>query len=241
MRWGRNEEMAEFFPDLLKRFTETDFLKNVCRKYHYGESQIAELRTVAEEMLLSMCREAFWERSRLSREDGRRIGGGTDIVCEKVVISLGSGVDSLQDRYSSKERLTQSYMIEVLAGELLMQSYEAYNTYVREHTNLHVARYHFPGSEETFPLETLSDLLRGFTDKVICNAAFCMQPKKSVVFAAELTEDESVQCRGVCVGCNSMHCPNKLYSADIIRYNQFVAVNADKNNKDAISMVDISP
>ncbi len=101
-------------------------------------------------------------------------------------------------------------MLEALAGELLMESYAAYNRYVAETTDWHVARYHFPGSEEAYPLEMLPELLAGLTKRVTCNAAFCLIPKKSVVFVAELTQDESVQCEGICMGCHKMHCTNRI-------------------------------
>ena len=54
------------------------------------------------------------------------------------------------------------------------------------------------------------ELLAGLTKRVTCNAAFCLIPKKSVVFVAELTQDESVQCEGICMGCHKMHCINRI-------------------------------
>jgi len=203
-------KMTDFFPGLLERFTGADFLENVYRKYHYGEAQKAEVQAVAEEMLPLMRREAFWVSREFPAQKRRRAENEDDVSFEKVVISLGGGIDALQEGYSEREMLSQSYMIEALAGEALLQSYEAYNRYVGEHTKLHVARYHFPGSEEAFPLEMLSGLLKELTDKVTCNAAFCMQPKKSVVFISELTRDERVHCRGICVGCDSARCPNRV-------------------------------
>lgn len=202
--------MANFFPDLLERFSGAEFLKGVREKYHYGEEQTEELQRVAKEMLPLLRREAFWERQGLSSEDKPQIGNGVEATHEKVVISLGSGIDDLQESYSEKEMLSQSYMIEVLASEVLLQSYEIYNRYVREHTETHVARYYFPGSDEAFSIVVLPELLSGLTDKVTCNTAFCMRPKKSVVFVSELTKDETVHCRGVCFGCNSLHCQNRM-------------------------------
>ena len=86
----------------------------------------------------------------------------------------------------------------------------AYNSYVREKRNWHVARYHFPGSEEDFPLEMIPQLLKGFRNQITCNAAYCIIPKKSVVFAAELTQDIRMQCESICTGCHNMHCPNRI-------------------------------
>ncbi len=171
---------------------------------------------------------------------------------------MGWGVDDLQESYSRKGMLSQCYMLEALAGELLLDSYGAYNRYVQEHTKWHVARYHFPGSEEDFPLEMLPDILEAFAsqchrevadicprrdvlqyqeeaalhlprkeespclqegvrpyrqERVICNSALCIQPKKSVVYIAELTKEGEARCPGICSGCNSVRCPNRMKEA----------------------------
>ncbi len=199
--------MAAFFADVLDGFLTPAFLEGVRKKFHYGDTLVVEFRTVAEEMLPLMRREAFWERKEASPQNQKQTKG---VVYEEVVLSLGSGVDCLQESYSQKGLLSQSYMIEVLAGELLMQSYNAYNHYIRHNTDWHVARYHFPGSEEEFPLEILPRLLKELTPQITCNSAFCMSPKKSVAFIAELTKDEKVHCEGVCVGCNNIGCSNRV-------------------------------
>ncbi|MCM1259237.1 MAG: hypothetical protein NC307_15530 [Roseburia sp.] len=209
--------MADFFPDVLNKFLAPSFLEGVRRKFHYGETGTAEFRTVAEEMLPLMRKEAFWERKEFTLKNQQYIdSNGTKY--EGVVMSLGNGVDRLQEKYNEKDMLSQSYMIEVLASELLMQGYEAYNSYIRENTDCHVARYHFPGSEEEFPLEMLPRMLKEFSLKVDCNSAFCMQPKKSVVFISELTQDENIQCKGICAGCNDVHCPNNCSNKMIDDY-----------------------
>lgn len=101
-------------------------------------------------------------------------------------------------------------MLEALASELLLMGYGAYNRYVRGKRNWHVARYHFPGSEENFPLKMVPELLKGFQYQITCNTAFCIIPKKSVVFVAELTRDEQIQCESICAGCRNVQCPNRV-------------------------------
>ncbi|MCM1123616.1 MAG: hypothetical protein NC416_13625 [Eubacterium sp.] len=196
--------MADFFPDVLDGFTEPFFLKKVRDKFHYEETQADELKKVAEEMLPLMRGEAFWERSVsfLPVPQG--------IVCEEVVMSLGIGIDALQDRYSSQEKLSRSYMLEVLASELLMLGYGAYNRYMEANTDMHVERYYFLGSEGSFPMEMLPNLLARTGGRVTCNKAFCMIPKKSVAFVAKLTRDGKIRCEGICVGCGNRHCANRV-------------------------------
>ncbi len=208
--------MEGFFPVLLDEFISVAFLNKVREKYHFDAEQAAQLHATAEEMLPKMREEAFWIRQ-ASFANKERQSKDSDTAYENVAISLGNGVDLLQESYSEKGLLLESYMVEVLASELLMRSYDAYNRYVMEHTPYHVARYHFPGSEETLPLETLPKLLNNLTQEITCNSAFCMQPKKSVVFISELTQDETKSCKGICVGCTNNACPNRVEEDSLIR------------------------
>ncbi|MBD5452821.1 MAG: hypothetical protein HDR30_00645 [Lachnospiraceae bacterium] len=207
--------MAAFFPDVLDEFSTSDFLEHVREKFHYGETRKAEFKAVAEEMLPLMREEAFWEYKEFFMEEQQ--AEKDSVIYENVVMSLGKALDDLQESYSKKGLLSESYMLEVLASEVLMKGYEAYNRYVRENTDWHVAKYHFPGSEEAFPIEMLPQLLQKVTLQVTCNDAFCMQPKKSVVFVAELTQDENVYCKGICVGCHNLHCANRITDSDPVK------------------------
>lgn len=205
-----------FFPILLNEFLSPGFLEGVREKFHYGETLKAEFQAVAEEMLPLMRRDAFWERGKCSlqsRNLSEQTAGAPqdfDASEELVIMSLGEGLDNLQESYHVKGLLSQSYMLEVLADELLMKAYEAYNRYIDVNTGQHVARYRFPGSEKEFPLEKIPKLLEGMTKRITCNAAFCMSPKKSVVFIARLTTDEDIRCEGVCAGCGNLHCVNRI-------------------------------
>lgn len=200
-------KMEIFFPELLNGFPSVEFLGKLCKKFHYEESQRGTLRAVAAEMLPLMRKEAVWETCApwpFNRADGEIT------VCEGVVMTLGGSLDALQDRYQEQGLLTEGYMLEALAGELLLQGYRAYNRRVRESGPWHVARYHFPGSEQGLPLESIPQMLKRFSAPIACNEAFCLLPGKSVVFVAELTRDAKVVCEGVCVGCGSLNCPNRM-------------------------------
>lgn len=205
--------MAAFFQDVLDQFLSPSFLGGVRKRFHYDETQAGAFLAVAEEMLPLMRGEAFWERAVFSGKQGEACSE----MREQVVMSLGKGVDCLQEGYSERGMLSQSYMIEVLASELLLQGYVAYNRYIETNTDWHVAGYHFLGNEEDYPLEMLPDLLRKLAPQITCNSAFCMRPKKSVVFVAELTQDDKVQCRGVCVGCDSLNCSNRMAEEGLIQ------------------------
>ena len=200
--------MAAFFPEVLEAFLTPDFLEGVRRKFHYGDTKTAAFQAVAQEMLPLMREQAFWDSSAFSLESCQP-EESADAVYERVIMSLGGGLDALQEHYSEEGKLSESYMLEVLASELLLKGYGAYNRYVRENRDRYVARYHFLGSEEAFPLELLPELLEGMAGRIVCNSAFCLIPKKSVVFVSELTQDTKVQCESICVGCHNLQCPNR--------------------------------
>lgn len=193
--------MAAFFSEVLDKVLSPVFLRKVREKYHFTEVQAEELRTVAKEMLPYMREEAFWESGDFQAENNRG--------ARCVVMSLGMGVDCLQENYSRTGMLLRAYMIDALAGEIFFEAYKAYHRFVEKNTGFHIVRYHFWGSEEAFPLEMLPRLLSSLDSQVTCNAAFCMTPKKSVAFVAEMTSDENVQCMGICGGCSRKKCEHR--------------------------------
>ncbi len=196
--------MAAFFTDVLDRLLNPEFLTGVRKKYHFQDAQADDLQAVAEAMLPILKKEAFWKRKPYwIQSSGQKEKINADKTYEFAVMSLGSGTDYLQERYTKSGLIMQSYMIEVLACEILMQGYDAYSEYVLNKTGWHPLKYHFFGSEEVFPLDMLPGLLEEYTPQITCNSAFCMLPQKSVAFICELTQDEKQQCESVCSGCTN--------------------------------------
>ena len=163
-------------------------------KYHYDPEEYPNLKRLAGEMIPCLETEAGWQDREI-----QETFPGRDQSFLAVGITLGKGIDALQEKYLQNGFLTESYMIEVLSSELLLESYRAYTEWLVVHRNLHVARLHFLGGEisETseqkisslLRLANLPMLLQELALPVTCNAAYCMIPKKSVVFYAELTKD----------------------------------------------------
>lgn len=197
------------FSRIIKECTTELFLKEVCGKYHYRNEDGRQLKQTAEAVRSCMEREAFWEHCIFAENEAPFAG---------VIMSLGSGVDDLQEDYEKDGRLTESYMVETLSGEVLMRAYGAYNAWVAENTSYYVERYYFLGSEKAFPMELLPELLKKLSCPVTCNAGYCMTPKKSVAFYALLTREPGVRCKGVCTGCRREDCPNKIKEGHPLPY-----------------------
>ena len=142
---------------------------------------------------------------------------GIPPVCLCVAMTLGEGVDALQEHLSEEGELTRCYMAEALGNELLLEAYASFHQWVEKSQGrgVHVARYHFYGGEEALPLEKMREALMELgQDAVTCNDCFCLRPKKSVVFVAELTADPAVACQGICVGCDRKDCPNRVEKSE---------------------------
>ena len=197
--------MHTLFTEIQKLCGDNEFLHSVMKKYHYTEEDYPVMQRIAERMRFCMKTGAGWQDS-----NAEETFPGREQSFLAVSITLGKGIDALQENYLRDGLLTESYMIEVLSSELLLKSYQAYTKWVAGHRELHVARLHFLGTEGTPGLENLPVLLRELQLPVTCNEAYCMIPKKSVVFYAELTKDVFTKCAGICLGCGRKDCPNRM-------------------------------
>ncbi|MBR1930528.1 MAG: hypothetical protein IJ833_03500 [Lachnospiraceae bacterium] len=199
--------VQRYFKEILMKCTEDDFLDGVRKAYHYPIGERETLRALAGAMQKTMLEEAVWNHEVLQRQ-------GQNYA--QVAMTLGEGVDILQDGYMAKGLLTESYMIEVLGSEILLHGYEAYNRWVDGHTDYHVERYYFlndgeqANKEVSLSLKGLPKLLATLGLPVTCNVAYCMTPRKSVAFYATFTKEENVVCPGICTDCKSVNCPNRI-------------------------------
>ena len=204
--------MQQLFSEITALCGNGEFLHSVMKKYHYAEDEYPHLKQIAGQMSSCLVAEAGWQ----DRELEDILPGGEQSFLA-VGITLGKGIDDLQEQYLTKGLLTESYMIEVLSSELLLKSYQSYTEWVATHRKLHVARLYFLGSGAAdtalgtrLQMENLPELLEMLELPVRCNEACCMIPKKSVVFYAELTKDAYTRCAGICLGCGRRDCPNRM-------------------------------
>lgn len=214
--------MREMFEEVTRLCGNPGFLHSVMKKYHYAEEDYSTIKNMAEQMLPCLKSEAGWQDCDLGETFPE---GGQSFLA--VGITFGKGIDELQEQYLKTGLLTESYMIEVLSSELLLKSYRLYTEWITEHRNLHVARLYFPGSaisdlkapetgsamtslQQWLQLEQLPEVLKKLNLPVTCNEAYCMIPKKSVVFYAALTQDSAVKCAGICLDCGRRDCPNRM-------------------------------
>ena len=239
--------MDQLFEAVAEKCKPAGFLESVISKAHYASEDRELIFDILEKILKCMEEGAVWSGKDMERDlaQGARGIGGTAQV-QEVVITLGDGVDKLQEEYLSACQLTEAYMVEVLGSEILLLAYAAYNTWIREHLDFAVKRYYFLGTGEyvtitgedmdrehsgeekraetdtgiSLKLSALPDMLKRSGLAVTCTEGYCMLPKKTVAFYAELTADHDTVCEGICMGCGRTDCPNRMDIGERTRGNR---------------------
>lgn len=125
-----------------------------------------------------------------------------------VFLSLGDGVDALQEVYLEREAVTEGYMIECLASELLSKAYKECVRLLQAERGKWAEKIDFLG--DTYPLELIEGFYADFEGMPITfNAQYVLQPKKSVVFLLPMhpTQEgkENAPCH-ICGNCKNTDC-----------------------------------
>jgi hypothetical protein len=124
-----------------------------------------------------------------------------------VLLTLGEGVDALQQVYQDRQCLTEAYMIECLALELLEKAYEEFVKQIQRESGQWAVKIDFLG--DTYPLEWLPKLYSEFdTTEIVYNEKMVLSPSKSVAFLLPMSETEKKEsslCR-ICENCSNQSC-----------------------------------
>lgn len=129
------------------------FIDAVTEKYHFNVGDKPEILKVYEQMAVCMGPYASYRINQ--RVTGLRIIDDSQTAI--VAMTLGVGVDRLQERYIRADMLNEAYMLDCIANELLMNMYSEFNkSYARFHRR-YVQRYVFIGDE--IPLTVIPGLL----------------------------------------------------------------------------------
>ena len=99
------------------------FIEQVMRKYHFSTEEKEALQQVYEKVRTYMAPYAIYRIN-------TRMRGVPLLDAEQsalVAMTLGEGVDRLQEYYEREHALSESYMVECVANELLLQMYADFN------------------------------------------------------------------------------------------------------------------
>ncbi|MGN0151588.1 MAG: hypothetical protein ACI39Q_03865, partial [Wujia sp.] len=130
------------------------FVDQILRKYHFLESDREKIIKVYEQMKLCMGPYAAYRIN----QKVTGIPAIDDGPAAIVAMTLGAGVDRLQEHYVRNEQLDAAYILDCLADELLLGMYAEFNaSYARFHRR-YVKKYIFIGNE--IPVAEIPELLR---------------------------------------------------------------------------------
>lgn len=176
-------------------------LKRLLHRYHFKESDFAQLSALSRVLQSLIQPRAYyiWKREEapVSYED-----------YAVVFLSLGNGVDALQEICLEKEAVTEGYMIECLASELLFMAYQECVRQLQAERGKWAEKIDFLG--DTYPLELMEKLYMDFEGiPITFNAQYVLQPKKSVVFLLPMIPmqegRENASCH-ICQNCKNTSC-----------------------------------
>ncbi|MGN0368047.1 MAG: hypothetical protein ACI4EK_04630 [Wujia sp.] len=182
------------------------FLDKVIHKYHFQSEDKEQMRTLYAQMREVMSPCAIYRINNRMRHIPLIDNSPTAVTA----LTLGDGVDELQEILMRKSALSECYMIDCMANELLLQLYTEFNKLYPKFHRRYVQRYLFVGDD--IPMTKMQELLLDIDAKeeITANEYGVLQPTKSVVFFAILSDNPSTRCEGICMNCHNEQCENRM-------------------------------
>ena len=105
-------------------------------RYHFPEDEREQLKQLCTR-LKDTCSDQISCRFAACPEKEDRLAAS---------MTLGKGVDELQEKLQKQDMLLESYMVETLAGEALMEAYSRFHAEIHRRTGWFVKQMSFLGS-----------------------------------------------------------------------------------------------
>ena len=200
-------------------------LEETAEKYHFSGMDV---RTGMEELQgihEMLCKAADCRTVCMVEKEKREAGA---------VLTLGAGVDALQEEYQKQGLLMEAYLMDCLCRELLRKGSRALDERIRERMNLYAIRYLFPG--QNLPLEEMERIFLCFDGKVPVklHPGFVLIPRQSVAYRIVLSDREPETCADICADCVRRESCERYTSGE--RYG-----NREKTVDDAFPNTDLQP
>lgn len=169
----------------------------ILSRYHFQKTDEAQIRSLTK-CLLQTGEPMVYYAPCSPQEDSRLA----------VLVTLGAGVDELQEKYTEAEHLTESYMIECIAMELLKNAYEQAAEKIYGHYGLWMGGFDFLG--DSVPIEQMKILFEILEpEEISYNQAYMLTPKKTVAFYTMLTDSRRAAYCNLCETCSHIKCVHR--------------------------------
>lgn len=177
---------------------ETKDLKHIIARCHFREEDFFSLQALSAAVapLLQVRAYSLWKN-----------GDGIISYPQYAVVflTLGSGIDALQELYLDRNCLSEAYMIECIALELLTKAYREFVKSVQKKTGRWAEKIDFLG--DSYPVELLPELYQEFGQMDISyNEKLVLSPKNSVVFLLPMTDKKQENACSICGNCSNKMC-----------------------------------
>lgn len=161
----------------------TEDIRKLIKRYGFAESDFVRLAAFAQALQPLVNARAYyvWKQKEepVDYED-----------YAVVFISLGEGVDALQEVYLEREAVTEGYMIECLASVMLSKTYGECVRQLEAERRKTAEKIDFLG--DTYPLSLMEKWYSEFAGiPVTFNRQYVLTPKKSVVFLLPMAPGEA--------------------------------------------------
>lgn len=169
--------------------------RDMIQRYHFRESDLTKLKEIGRITEDAAAPEIFFEAA----EEKKGV---------PVIVTLGIGVDRLQEQYLQEECLTESYMIECVSMALLERAYGHAAECIYAHTGMWMSGISFLGDK--IPLGSMEEIFQRLNPQgIVYNQAYMLTPKKTVIFLTDLHAGLGGSVCNVCSGCGNLSCSNR--------------------------------
>lgn len=179
-------------------FSQAEYVQALFRS-HFQEGDLLECLKIEKKLMLSDLRVKAWYRP----EQENRI---------LVVMTLGKVFDDLVEEYEKQEELLLAYAAECLAMEVLKKAYDMFSAKLYEKEGKYAGEFLFLDDEA---MKNMPEILKEMKiEEVCCNEAFALIPQKTVVFLAEVSDEQNAGCIRLCENCSQKNCPNRMQKTE---------------------------
>lgn len=185
--------MTEYFGALnISEMMTESLMMEIMQKYHFQDA-----KDEMHQVFLAM-------RSVIKDQERYEIRLDSDVMKADIAVTLGGLVDHYQEQLSKSGDIMKELMVEQISWDLLAQGYKLIRDDLCEKHGLVMAKMHFWGGEQEYPLEKLQEVLEEFEHvNLQLSHALSLKPSKSAVFQAELRPvEDGAESHGFCSTCN---------------------------------------